>query len=215
MEHKPKKSYTIPCSSKFRLDVTNLAAKEKLNIGEIARMVFFLFPLKTLRTREDPGGPPRHDRESVKIGSGPNAGKTMLRKPRIQVRLRGQYTAADVRRALGVVLELRNQDLFNSKNLTDGSWFMSPFEKKSLKRELAALNRTVSKLLFTPLEQGVKTRLNALYVFGLPTESTLTKSTIAERYKELASIYHPDTPQGSNNHMTQVNQAYQILKNNL
>ena len=42
-----------------------------------------------------------------------------------------------------------------------------------------------------------------------------TKTTIAERYKELASIYHPDTHQGSNNHMTQVNQAYQILKNNL
>ena len=32
MKHTPKQSYTITCSSKFQLDVTNLAAREKLNI---------------------------------------------------------------------------------------------------------------------------------------------------------------------------------------
>ena len=212
MKKKPKQSYTIPCSSKFQLDVTELAAREKLNIGEMARMVFFLFSLETIRTWQDPGEPLKHDRKLVQIRTGPNAGKTMLRKPRIQIRLRGQYSAADVRRALDVALELRKRNVFNFKNVTDDSWFMSPIEKQSLTQELTTLKKTVSSLLFTPFQEGVKTRLDALYVFGFPTNSTPSRSTITDRYKGLASIYHPDTAHGSHTHMTQVNQAYQILK---
>ncbi len=215
MEHRPKQSYTIPCSTKFLKDIRNLAVKEKTNIGDLARLVFVLFPLETIRTRLDPGGPPKHDRELVRIRSGPNAGKTMLRKPRIQVRLRGKYSAADIRTALDLALELKKKNFFDLKNLSDSGWLMSPVKSKALEKKLAALQETVSRLLFTPLEEGVKTRLDALYIFGLHIKSTPTKTTIAGRYKELASIYHPDTSQGSHTHMTQVNQAYQILKNNI
>ena len=215
MKRRLKLSYTIPCSSKFKLDVTNLAAREKISIGEIARLVFFLFPPETIRTWQDPGGPAKYDRDLVQIGTGPNAGKTMLRKPRIQVRLKGQYSAADVRRALDVALLLKKNNFFNSESFTDNNWLVAPTKTKTLENQLVALNRTVSRLLFTPFEEGVKTRLNALYVFGLPNKSTPTKTRITERYKELASIYHPDTAHGSHVHMTQVNQAYQILRSTI
>ena len=215
MEHRPKQSYTIPCSAKFLRDIRSLAAKEKTNIGDLARLAFFLFPLETIRTWQDPGGPPKHDRELVRVRSGPNAGKNMLRKPRIQVRLRGKYSAADIRTALDLALEMKKKNIFDLKNLSDRRWLMSPVKSKTLEKELATLKGNLSRLLFTPLEGGVKTRPDALYIFGLHIKSTPNKTTIAGRYKELASIYHPDTSCGSHTHMTQVNQAYQILKNDI
>ena len=132
MEHRPKQSYTIPCSTKFLRDIRSLAAKEKTNIGDLARLAFFLFPLETIRTWQDPGGPPKHDRELVRVRSGPNAGKNMLRKPRIQVRLRGKYSAADIRTALDLALEMKKKNIFDLKNLSDRRWLMSPVKSKTL-----------------------------------------------------------------------------------
>ena len=215
MKHKSKLSYTIPCSSKFRRDVRALAETGETTIGAIARSVFFLFSPETIKMRQDPGGPQTQDRDLVQIKTGSNAGKTLQRKPRIQLRLAGGYSAADVRKALDIALDLKKRNAFKIKNIADGSSLPSAVETKSLKNELTALKESLSKLLFTPLEGGVKTKLDALYVFGFPSKLDPTKMTITARYKELASVYHPDTALGSHTHMTQINQAYQILKNNI
>ena len=213
MKQKRKRYYTIPCSSKFALSVTTLAKSEKTSVGEIARVVFFLFSPETIEAWEDPGDPAKHDRETVQIKTGSNSGKTMRRKPRIQLRLPGGYTSGQIRKALDIAIKLKNRHKFIAGNTMPA--LFSEFREKpeAIQKELQILKRVVSKLLFTPIEDGVKTRADALYIFGFSSKITPPQISVSRRYKELASIYHPDTALGSHSRMTQINQAYQILKN--
>ena len=110
-------------------------------------------------------------------------------------------------------IKLKNRHKFIAGNTMPA--LFSEFREKpeTIQKELKTLKRVVSKLLFTPIEDGVKTRDDALYIFGFSNKITPPQISVSRRYKELASIYHPDTALGSHSRMTQINQAYQILKN--
>ncbi|HLO77956.1 MAG TPA: J domain-containing protein, partial [Magnetospirillum sp.] len=69
-----KHSYTIPCASAFRDAVEALAAKRRVNVGDIARSVLLVMPPATIAAFTDPGDPAAEDRETVILKSGPAQG---------------------------------------------------------------------------------------------------------------------------------------------
>ena len=68
-------------------------------------------------------------------------------------------------------------------------------------------------LAFQPLEDGVRTTRDALYVMGLSEHTPLEANAVSRRFRELAPIYHQDTgPLASSERMTQLVEARDILQ---
>ena len=106
-----KQSYTIPCSSRFRDDVTLLARRKKVNVGDLVRSVVLIVPPALLSAYPDPGQPAKNDREGVTLKSGPAKGRLWRRKPRLQARVAPGFEVANLRRALGLALALDSKDI--------------------------------------------------------------------------------------------------------
>ncbi|CAA7619203.1 conserved hypothetical protein [Candidatus Terasakiella magnetica] len=106
-----KHSYTIPCASAFRDSIDELAARRKVNVGDIARSVLLVMPPETISLFPDPGEPAMDDRETVILKSGPALGRPWRRKPRLQVRMAPGYSVDSIRRALGMALAMERGDL--------------------------------------------------------------------------------------------------------
>lgn len=56
------------------------------------------------------------------------------------------------------------------------------------------------------------TEKEALMVFGLPSSALGDKILIKKRFKELAKKYHPDKVKGTDEYMSKINLAYELLK---
>ena len=80
-----KQSYTIPCSSVFRDAVQALAERRGVNAADLARSVMLIVPEKAIDDYADPGDPPKSDRETIVLKSGPAEGRPWRRKPRLQL----------------------------------------------------------------------------------------------------------------------------------
>lgn len=101
-----KKSYTIPCASTFRDEVTQLADDKGVNVGDLARSILLALPTKAIDEAKDPGEPQGDDRETVILKSGPAKGRPWRRKPRLQVRMSEGSNPEQIRKALGLVLQM-------------------------------------------------------------------------------------------------------------
>lgn len=101
-----KKSYTISCSSAFRDAVLALAERRRVNAGDLARSVMLVVPPEVIALYPDPGDPSEGDRETVLLNSGPSAGKSLRRKPRLQVRLPSGMSAEMIRKSLNLAVAL-------------------------------------------------------------------------------------------------------------
>jgi hypothetical protein len=106
-----KHSYTVSCSSAFRDSVERLAAKRKVNVGDIARSVLLAIPQGAIAAYPDPGEPEPQDRETVILKSGPAQGRPWRRKPRLQVRMAPGYEIEAIRKALGIALAMEQGSL--------------------------------------------------------------------------------------------------------
>ncbi|HSV28224.1 MAG TPA: hypothetical protein VLL76_01660, partial [Candidatus Omnitrophota bacterium] len=106
-----KHSYTVPCASAFREAVEALAARRRVNVGDIARSVLLVMPADTIAQYPDPGEPPADDRETVILKSGPAQGRPWRRKPRLQVRMAPGYEIPFIRRALAIALAVERGQL--------------------------------------------------------------------------------------------------------
>ena len=209
-----KVSYTIPCSSVFRDAVEGLARRQGCNAGDLARSIVLMFPQKILAQLPDPGGPLAGDREVVERKSGPNKGQTWKRKPRLQVRLPAGCDPVVVRRALGLALALDRGDAavdveLAGRSLTDG---LSARERRDQADEIVRLRASVSALSFEPIADGVENRPQALYVLGFAPGARPHPDDIRARFRVLATIHHPDNPQGDHRRMTQLNEAFALLR---
>ena len=80
-----------------------------------------------------------------------------------------------------------------------------------LEDKLELRSKAFSLLLFKPLIHGIHTRQDALYVMGLPPSDRPDLATLRGRYRELATIYHPDGELGNHDHMSQLNAAMDFL----
>ncbi len=83
---------------------------------------------------------------------------------------------------------------------------------RDLHDEAERLRTIVSALSFEPIAGGIKTRQDALHVFGLPPGSRPNSPTLRSRFRMLATIYHPDGAYGSHQRMAQINAAMALLR---
>ena len=68
-------------------------------------------------------------------------------------------------------------------------------------------------LAFQPLEEGVRTTRDALYVLGLSEHTPLDSATVGRRFRELAPVFHEDTgPLACSERMTQLVEARNLLQ---
>ncbi|WP_425407446.1 J domain-containing protein [Hwanghaeella sp.] len=205
-----KLSYAVPCSSGFRDSVLEMAADREVNVGDLARSIMLTLPPDEIRAASDPGEPEESDRETVVLKSGPSAGKPWRRKPRLQVRLPAGHDVVDIRKALGIALDLHRGDRevrLESTAAPDWSDIVHEMEEK-----VARLQVTIATLAFEPLANGVRTREEAMHVLGFVPNSRPDAKMIKARYRMMAAIHHPDSEFGDHARMSQLNQAMSLLR---
>lgn len=220
-----KHSYTIPCATAFRDAVEALAAKRKVNVGDLARSILLVVPIETVEKFPDPGEPAADDRETVVLKSGPAEGRPWRRKPRLQVRMPPGHDIPFIRKALGLALAMDGGDL--QVKLSDGreqpqtqsKAHSQPHAKPEdstklveINEELERLKAIVSVLAFEPLPEGIRSRGDALHVLGFPPSSEPDNRTLRAKFRMLATIHHPDSNYGSHERMSQLNQAMEYLR---
>lgn len=232
-----KTSYTIVCPSAFRDAVLALAGRRQVNAADLARSLLLAVPPEVLDTVADPGDPAADDRETVALARGRLAGKTMARKPRLQVRLPAGHSPLQVRKALNLALMLDA----GTMSLAVGDPTAPPpvpdpepppppppdpataapepppvapdsSTLAALREEVVRLRTVVSTLAFEPLPDGVTTRAEALHVLGFPPMSDPDARELRGRFRVLATIHHPDSAFGDHDRMSQLNAAMDLLR---
>lgn len=226
-----KHSYTIPCTSKFRDAVSQLADRKKVNVADLARSVLLMVSDADISAFADPGDPDPKDRETVILKSGPSKGRPWRRKPRLQVRMAPGYDVLHIRKALNLALHMeagqaevkihtpeslkaQEEELARLKELAQKQ-VQQPQPNHNLPEtmeELERLRAIVSVLSFEPLNNGVQDRSDALHILGFPPKTYPGKNEVRARFRMLATIHHPDGQYGSHERMSQLNQAMAILR---
>ncbi|MBC7905329.1 MAG: J domain-containing protein [Rhodospirillaceae bacterium] len=212
-----KHSYTIPCASAFRDAVEALAARRRVNVGDIARSVLLVMPAALIDLFPDPGDPANADRETIILKSGPAQGRPWRRKPRLQVRMASDYQVTFIRRALALALAMDRGDYVlrledpNAKPPAPPPP-PPPAPTIDVTEEVERLKAIINVLAFEPLPHGIATRDDALHVLGFPPGARPDRRIIRARFRMLATIHHPDSNHGSHNRMSQLNQAMEFLK---
>ncbi|RVU36956.1 J domain-containing protein [Hwanghaeella grinnelliae] len=206
-------SYAVPCSSRFRDAVLEMAADREVNVGDLARSIMLTLSPDAIKGATDPGEPEESDRETVVLKSGPSAGKPWRRKPRLQVRLPAGHDVVDIRKALGIALDLHGGDCeVRLESAAAPEW---PEIVHELEEKVARLQVTIATLAFEPLANGVRTQDEAMHVLGFIPGTRPDSKTIKARYRMMAAIHHPDSEFGDHARMSQINQAMSLLKNGL
>ncbi|KZB71309.1 MULTISPECIES: J domain-containing protein [Thalassospira] len=223
-----KQSYTIPCSSIFRDAVLQLAERRGVNAADLARSVMLIVPEKAIEDYQDPGDPPKGDRETIVLKSGPAEGRPWRRKPRLQLRLPPGFSVVTVRKALQMAIDFDAGDVNMRVEKSDvlaaeraaleearalkKRQAEPPVELLQSREELERLRQIVDNLAFDPLDRGVTTFNEALHVMGFPPSARPDMRAIRSKYRVLAAIHHPDSNYGSHQRMTQLNAAMEILR---
>ncbi|MEG3616884.1 J domain-containing protein [Magnetovibrio sp. PR-2] len=213
-----KHSYTVPCSSRFRDEVLALAERKGCNVADLARSVVLMVSQEAIARAPDPGDPARDDRETVILQSGRSAGKPWRRKPRLQVRMSPGFDIETVRKALSLAMAIDRGHMnigVESQATLDDQRMEHEAQQKLLREthdELERLRAVVQSLYFEPLEDGVLSREQALYVLGFQPGTYPNAAEVRSRFRRLATIYHPDSQDGSHQRMSQLNAAMERLR---
>ena len=204
---KHKHSYTVTCGTAFRDAVEALAARRKVNVGDLARSVMLVVSEEEISQFPDPGEPPNNDREAVIIKSGPAEGRPWRRKPRLQVRMAHGFSVSFVRKALAMALATERGEIY--VRVEDSK---APKADPHLQEELERLRAIIGALSFDPLPDGVRSREEALHILGFPPTSRPDERTLRAKFRMLATIHHPDSSHGDHRRMSQLNAAIDILR---
>ena len=205
-----KHSYVVPCSSEFRDAITALADIRGVNVADIARSVMLIVPTEIIQACPDAGEPPAGDRESVVLKSGPSQGKPWRRKPRLQVRLPKGHAVADIRRALGLALAIYDGDI--EVTLEEGRSPRARDLLREARNDVERIRGALTELAYSPIERGIETNADALYVLGFHPHARPSQDDIKARFRILATIYHPDGMFGDTVRMSQLNDAIAFLR---
>lgn len=212
-----KQSYTIPCASAFRDRVQALAEARGVNAADLARSVILILPRAVIDAAPDPGDPDRDDRETITLKSGPDAGKPWKRKPRLQVRLPAGYNPILLRKALGLALSLEEGEqrliLESAASPTrEAESARARAETAQAREKTARLMAAVQVLAGEKLPHAVRTRDEALFVLGFPPGARPDAAAVKSRYRQLATVHHPDSDTGDTSRMAQLNQAMSFMR---
>lgn len=213
INYKKSQSYIVPCSSSFRDRVTAFADSQGASVADLARGVLLLVPNETVMATDDPGEPAPDDREVVKLQSGPSKGRTLRRKPRLQLRLPIGYDIARLRRALALALKMSEGEKTLSVESADDRKQRSDDRviRTRLEEDIEQLQRIIGDLAFEPLREGISSRSEALHVMGFAPTAVPDQKAIRGRYRRLALVFHPDSPFGDHQRMSQLNEALEKL----
>ena len=213
INYKKSQSYIVPCSSSFRDRVTAFADSQGASVADLARGVLLLVPNETVMATDDPGEPAPDDREVVKLQSGPSKGRTLRRKPRLQLRLPIGYDIARLRRALSLALNMAEGEKTLSVESADDRKKRSDDQatRARLEEDIEQLQRIIGDLAFEPLREGISSRSEALHVMGFAPTAVPDQKAIRGRYRRLALVFHPDSPFGDHQRMSQLNEALEKL----
>ena len=215
------KSYVIPCPSGFRDAVLQLAARRGLSATDLAFAILTLLDPRSIDEAPDPGEPPPGDRDRVRLKSGPRKGRTLTRKPRLQVRLPAGLEPEGIRRALAVALEIDR----GRQTLT----LSATAEQTRLRAELAAqktaldraeqalqdLRASINVIAFDADDQAVSSTEQASYILGLPPGARLDRDVVKSRFRQLSRVFHPDRPTGDTARMSRLIEAARFLESKL
>jgi hypothetical protein len=216
-----KNAYVVSCSTRFREQVEGLVQnrknqKQHINIADLTRAVLLLIPPDVIEAQPDPGEPDPNDRDIVTVKGGKASGRSMPRKPRFQVRLPQQTDPATIRKALGLALSFEHG--WSNLSVNDNTSDTMRRKLENAEAEIKRLQGLTQLLAFEPLEGGIKTRRDALYVLGFAADAMPAKAAIKARFRTLARIFHPDInvdPKFAlfNDHrrMAQLNDAMKLL----
>lgn len=206
-------SYIVPCSSRFRDRVAELAARRRSSAADLARAVLLLVGPDHLARVPDPGEPAPGDREAIELRSGASKGRILKRKPRIQMRLPAGHSEAELRRALALALQMAEgeAELAVITAAERRAEVAVDKARDALAEENGTLRQLVADLATPVLERGVASRSDALFVLGFPPTAVPDPGTIKRRWRRLAMIYHPDSAFGDHERMSQLNLALQRL----
>ena len=213
INYRKSQSYIVPCSSSFRDRVTAFADSQGASVADLARGVLLLVPNESVMATEDPGEPAADDREVVKLQSGPSKGRSLRRKPRLQLRLPIGYDAARLRRALALALKMsEGEKSFSIESVQDRKQRSDDRAiRVRLEEDIEQLRRIIGGLAFEPLRDGISSRSEALYVLGFAPTAVPDQKVIRGRYRRLALVFHPDSPFGDHQRMSQLNEALEKL----
>ena len=180
---------------------------------DLARGVLLLVPNETVMATDDPGEPDPGDREVVKLQSGPSKGRTLRRKPRLQLRLPIGYDIARLRRALSLALKMAEGEKTLSVESAGDRKQRSDDQavRARLEEDIEQLQRIIGDLAFEPLRDGISSRSEALHVMGFAPTAVPDQKAIRGRYRRLALVFHPDSPFGDHQRMSQLNEALEKL----
>ena len=212
-----KKSYSISCSSAFRDRILDLATRRGVNAADLARSVMLMLPPEIVAAAADPGGPDREDRETVTLKSGPGKGKPWRRKPRLQVRLPEGYDPVVLRKALGLALDLDAGSLRievepAGQPTREADRAAAKAQQTRLRDENDRLRTALSIAGGDKLGHAVRTKDEALFVLGFAPGSRPDPARIKARFRQLATIHHPDSGLGDTDRMTELNQAMSFMR---
>lgn len=215
------KSYVIPCSSGFRDTVRELAARRGLTATDLASGVLALLDRETIDRIADPGEPAPDDRECVQLKSGPRKGRSLTRKPRLQLRLPNRLDHAHVRRALALAIELdAGRQTLKIVSPTEESRLAAEIaeQRQSLRKaeqDLADMRATLNVIAFDADGQAVSTTEQASYILGLPPGATISRELVKSRFRQLSRVFHPDLPTGDTARMSRIIEAVRYLEERL
>lgn len=205
----------IACTASFRDQVLALTKRRNVSVGDLLRAVAILLPPQALDDMADPGEPPLFERDTLVVKSGAHKGETLKRKPRLQARLKETMPfpkdAATLRKALALALALDKQEWALSVENTKQREQRKSRHDKSEQR-IVELERGLERLAFRPLTSNCRTLEDACYVFGLRASMRPSEELVRRRFRDLASVFHPDAIKGDHERMSQLNQAMQLFK---
>ncbi len=224
-----KRSHTVACSSGFRDAVLALAASQRVNAADLARSVLLLVPPSVIDSYPDPGEPHPDDRETVILKSGTAQGRPWKRKPRLQLRLPFSVPAERIRRSLALALDVvagqrncvlehpedvkrRAAEADEKRVLMEQQIQLVGQEAEALRGENKRLREVAGAMMVQELSDGVQSRADALYVMGFPPGHMPDARTIKGRFRQLATIHHPDSDLGDHRRMSQLNAALSWLR---
>ncbi len=206
---------SISCSKEFRDEICALAERRKVSVAALLRAVYILLPLNIIEKFEDPGEPTRQERDIVVLKSGAQKGQTIHRKPRLQLRLptelEGKDSPSIIRRALALAIALERQEWQLSIESASQQKQKQNLQNKNDSR-MQELERGIERLAFVPLNSNCRTLEDACYILGIRAGRRPTEKLVRQRFRDLASVFHPDAINGDNERMSQINQAMRLFK---
>ena len=227
-------SYVVSCAGPFQAAVTGLAQHLGVTASDLAISVMTLIPADEIDRFTDPGDAPDGDRETVVLRSGPRAGRSLRRKPRLQLRLRAGLTTPHIRRCLGLALAIHagEESLRIGRQAPSPETAPEPAASQpdpellarlgELQGELtrardaqAELRAIINLLAFDLLPNGVRNQKEARYVLGLPPDGRLDRRHVKARFRQLSQVFHPDKATGDTDRMGQILDASRFLENRL